>query len=532
MLQPLRAIAIALLITPALSASTHEFSGQIALGSWVNLKQKDATGEDVPPAAEFNDNVALWRARLCAKGPIISDWQYELLVQTPERENSQIGLDPLVTTASDGVPFMPQSPLAPLVAAQVAHAAAHWHGLPGMTVSIGLIEVPEVSATHLGYQALPGKYPGNQLVGSVIYPSGNHPGIAVAAEKKRLGIALALWEQTDVRAANVAAQDLTMTTSGSSWAGMSQLLSESASSAFFEASALRLAAGGRISYATALPYQWKVGGGVGFQSAPLNMPIIAAVVAELSSGGSSAPHAVAVTSFNRLNNLAVSAIATRRALQFQASYEYQSTPAANSSVSFGGSTSQSSESWDIFNQKGSASALALQAGYLLYGERYIFDKQHAAISRVKLMPGLAGLEVVARYGHERRSNILALLTPNGWDDFRTYDDLSTAYADLAEAGVIAVAGVPSDRALLVKVDNTGVTPSISQLTGGSASNVFEEKVSGLTLGFNYYVSDNAVLQIEYTGEHHEFKRGGSQWVPSIFNKTTGVLHCRIEYSFA
>jgi hypothetical protein len=187
--------------------------------------------------------------------------------------------------------------------------------------------------------------------------------------------------------------------------------------------------------------------------------------------------------------------------------------------------------YNFLSQKGSASSFWVELGYLVMGESYKFCTKNAVISGVKLKDKKAGFEITARYGVEHRKNMLAVLSPVGWSDFNT-QMYGTAAGTRIYADIVGVSTNTVDQALVLTIDNEGFN-CLGQLDIASGDNFFETKMTGFSVGLNYYVSENAVLKIEYENRHNEFKRGNLQtsWTDSAFNKNVGTLRLRGDYSF-
>jgi hypothetical protein len=401
----------------------------------------------------------------------------------------------------------------------------------------------------LYYRPYVGKQYSNYGVGTVTHYSGNHDGVSASGMFGSVGYAFGVWKQTDLRKLEPTATELSdqlaVDSTGSKYASDFAAYLDDISAALFDSKSLRVGFGGRLNFSHSMSNGASVGVGVGYNKAPLNIAIIGAVVAQLpldpsDAGVDSGATAYGASTYKDLSNAAVDLSGVFKSFQLNLGYQYQQMSAdldfahpntLNNDGSNVSVTVVDATTYNFLSQKGSASAFWVELGYLVMGEGYKFCTKNAVISGVKLKDKKAGFEITARYGVEHRKNMLAVLSPVGWSDFNTQANGTTATTRIY-ADVVGVSTNPVDQALFVTINNEGLN-SLGQLDIASGDNFFETKMTGWNIGLNYYISENAVLKIEYENRHNEFKRGNLQtsWTDSAFNKNVGTLRLRGDYSF-
>lgn len=519
-LSRLALLGLASVSSVAFAAS--KMSGEIRFDARFTVNQKTSADVQVAESLERNDNLFISRARLDFCGDVAKDWMYGMRLEYPEDENDQIGIDPSVTGAQSGIPFTANTPIVTSIDAAIARAYVCWKGLEGINIKMGRIGTPEITSDRLYYMPYIGKYPNNRAVGSAVNYSGDHAGFAVDGAAGPIGYSFGIWKQTDLRnfeTVNVAAG----AHSDDTLAEVVTLAKNTVTASSFDSKSLRYGFGGRLTFAQEMKNGTAFGVGVGYNRAPLNMPVVINLVERLGQSGSHSP-LYSQLSFNDLSNFAVDASATFKSFQVNAGYQDQTL----SDDVYLASSGATATDVNGFQQNGKATAWWVELGYLIMGEGYKLDAKNAAISGVKLREKQAGLEVTARYGHEVRKNALALLSTTGFEDFNT-DAAGTSAATRAVAEVVAVADHNTDRVLMVTVDNTVA----NVMSTGNTVDIFEERMGGFAFGLNYYMAENAVIKLEYESRSNDFKRdqGPTTWTDSLNAKNIGTVRVRADYSF-
>ena len=527
-----RLVLLGLASVSSVAFAASKMTGEIRFDARFTLNQEKADGNDVADQYEKNDNLYISRARLDFCGDVAKDWMYGLRLEYPELENTQIGLDPSITTAVAYVPFAANTPVITSIDAVVARAFVCWSGIEGINFKMGRIGTPEVTSDRLYYAPYIGKYPNDRAVGSVTNYSGDHPGFAVDGVAGPIGYTFGIWKQTDLRKLDVVAIDLgALGTEGTAAATADTLVVDAVDTDFFDSKSLRIGFGGRLSFAQEMKSGTSFGVGIGYNKAPLNMSIAGVVVGGVSDGSDLDAVAYGLATYKDLSNLGIDISAVFKSFQINLGYQSQdmkSDQSLTGGAAAGGAVDAAA--LNFAGADGKASAFWVELGYLVMGEGYKFCAKDAVISGVKLREKQAGFEITARYGTENRKNMLALLTPAGWTDYNT-DNAGTTAAALATADVVTVTGHPTDTALVVTIDNTGTATVIDT---GTSSDWFETKMTGYSVALNYYMAENAVLKLEYENRHNEFKRDGlttDDWHDSLLDKNVGTLRLRADYSF-
>lgn len=558
-LSRLALLGLASVSSVAFAAST--MNGQVRFDARFTLNQDKADGSSVQDSLEKSDNLFISRARLDFAGDVAKDWTYNVRLEYNELENDQIGLDPNdIAATSNYAPFSVNGSALSSVDAVISRAYVCWSGVEGINVKMGRIGTPEVTSDRLYYRPYIGSTPNDRAVGSVTAYSGDHAGFAVDGAAGPIGYSFGVWKQTDLRKLELTSAELLEayvtgepTGLGISVATFSDRAGNLGADAF-DSKSLRIGFGGRLSFAQDMKSGTSFGVGIGYNQAPLNMAIMGIAVAQipnatLAAGGDQLQsYSYGATTYKDLSNLGIDASAVFKSFQLNLGYQYQemkkdvseqrlATAIADGTVGAIAPTSGAAY-YNMFDQKGSASAFWVELGYLVMGDSYKFCSKNAVVSGVKLREKQAGFEITARYGTETRKNMLALLSPVGLSDFNTKangTDAVDAGTQRAYADVVAVNGYPADKALVMTVDNSRASDAtFGQINTGTApEDFFETKMTGFAVSLNYYMAENAVLKLEYDSRHNEFKRTGIEtaWKDSAFAKNVGTLRLRADYSF-
>lgn len=559
-LSRLALLGLASVSSVAFAAST--MNGQVRFDARFTLNQDKADGSNVQDSLEKSDNLFISRARLDFAGDVAKDWAYNVRLEYNELENDQIGLDPAnIAATSNYAPFSVNGSALSSIDAVISRAYVCWSGVEGINVKMGRIGTPEVTSDRLYYRPYVGSTPNDRAVGSVTNYSGDHAGFAVDGIAGPIGYAFGVWKQTDLRKLEITSTELdaayvSTATGGAVTVTPAEFSDASLGADAFDSKSLRIGFGGRLSFAQEMKSGTSFGVGIGYNQAPLNMAVMGIVTAQLptkvdtaNSGVVADAYAYGAGTYKDLSNLGIDASAVFKSFQLNLGYQYQEmkkdTSLARAAIAAADGKAAvpaglDATKYNMFDQKGSASAFWVELGYLVMGDSYKFCSKNAVISGVKLREKQAGFEITARYGTENRKNMLAVLSPVGWSDFNT-DANGTLVLQRAYADVVAVNGYPADKALAITVDNTdaaaGATGTdlqrLASASATAADDFFETKMTGFAVSLNYYMAENAVLKLEYDNRHNEFKRSNLEtaWKDSAFSKNVGTLRLRADYSF-
>ncbi|NBW56646.1 hypothetical protein EBR43_02440 [bacterium] len=490
--------------------AANTVSGAIRFDAAFNTAMKKQDNASVADADRPADLLAVSRMRLNFAGDIAKDWKYYVRVANSEASNAQLDLE-------NGKAL----PTEPSTSASFSQANASWTGIENMKLTLGLVSCTNISADNDYYKPYIGKWPKNRSLGNIVNGSGNRPGVTLAGTAGPIGYNLGVWNQTSFRklesfkatgidgvaaaAHSATAPAVAATTFANVDAAKHALEST------FDAKSLRLGYGARLTFAPKMSGSNSYGMGIGYNSAPLALPIVVTTFADASLNASGI---ISTSSaFNQLNQIAVDAAAVFGALQVNAGYESQTVKL---DVSAGYNTPNTESK--IFDRDGKANSWWIEAGYLLMGDSYKFDAAKATISGVKLRDGQAGLEIAARFGTETRKNVLALVNAVGADDF------SSTYL---KSQVATSTTYPTRSVLVLGVDNDGRTTDIVV----SDDTAFETKMNGYVLNVNYYVNANAAIKAEFEQQHNKFKLGTAASTDSLNNKSVSTLRLRAEFTF-
>lgn len=520
----------ALLTISTTAALDFALSGQAHIdGNFFLSQQAQDRTQLTGPYAQPN-LLRLTRARLDFSGSMMPLWDYHVQLEIDEKENDQVGLDPYLTSEQSSIPQTSLTPELHAYQLTVAQAFVQSSVVDDILLSFGKIPAPEISSDRLYYRPYISMTPINRAIGTVGESSGNHFGWSAQGCAGPIGYHIGLWEQTDLRKL-----DLLDNSTGISAAeyGDLGLLTQTVLSEYqafnFDSRRLRLGIGGRINYTHAPSHASHVGLGIGYSQAPLNMSILLNVVGQYADNSSAAQYSS--TSFKDLTSIAADINTAFHNMQLNLGYQYQ-----KSGPDIYDATNSESATLSIFDQDGTAIAYWVEAGYLFHNASYHFDKNRAVITGVALHERKPTVEVTARYGYERRSNIIALVSAIGWEDYNT--DQNGRDAQLVRSGLLGQVSVIhglTDRLVVISVDNTGSTApqTVPRQNLGNTQDVFVEKMTAWSVGINYYVSEYMVLKAECSNQKHQFHKqeGLSSWTDSLHRAQIAQLRVRADYRF-
>jgi len=482
--------------------AANTVSGAIRFDAAFNTAMKTSTNTSVADADRPADLLAVSRMRLNFAGDIAKDWKYYVRVANSEASNAQLDLE-------NGKAL----PTEPSTSASFSQANASWTGIENMKLTLGLVSCTNISADNDYYKPYIGKWPKNRSLGNIVNGSGNRPGVTLAGTAGPIGYNLGVWNQTSFRklesfgTADIDGVVAVAAVAGSTFSTINT--TTHALESTFDAKSLRLGYGARLTFAPKMSGSNSYGMGIGYNSAPLTLPIVVTTFEDASLAAANLK--TTSSAFNQLNQIAVDAAAVFGALQVNAGYESQ-TVKLDASAGYNTPTAESK----IFDRDGKANSWWIEAGYLLMGDSYKFDAAKATISGVKLRDGQAGLEIAARFGTETRKNVLALVNAVGFDDF----------GSKVKSQVATSSTYPTRSVLVLGVDNTAATPiAISDETA------LETKMHGYVLNVNYYVNANAAIKAEFEQQHNKFQLGTAASADSLNNKSVSTLRLRAEFTF-
>ncbi len=519
----------------SIAFAANTVTGEIRFDARFTTSQKGSSDTSVSDSLEKADSLFVSRARLDIAGDVAKNWTYGIRLEQNEAENLQIGLDPSGTSYQGSLPVVSEVELFSSLEAKIARAYVQWAGIDGIDISIGRIGAPDISSDRLYYKPFIGSYPNNMALGAIVNYTGDQAGFSIDGKAGPVGYSFGVWKQTDLRKLESLAASTTIIDAGS---GTSLTSFETSflsigdiTTSNFDTKNIRFGYGGRLNFANKMNATTSYGVGLGWNQAPLNMPIAIATVSTFGATVSSVSTApvYGVATFNNLTNFAADASAVFGAFQLNLGYQNQ-TVKADSSQSYGTASVANA----VFNQDGKATSFWVEGGYLIMGDSYKFNDARAVVEGVKLRENQAGLELVARYGTESRRNVLALVNSVGFSDFSTVTSSDPVTATTNAAVLAEVVSLAStDKYLLLAVDNTSTPGSTGTTLVLNDEKAFEEKANGFAIGLNYYVTENAVVKAEYEMRNNEFNRyySSSAEHDSLYSNSVSTLRLRADFSF-
>jgi len=538
-------------------------SGMMRFDANFNTEQKANNDTTLADAARPQDSFYASRYRLDFKGDIAKSWTFHVRLANDELSSAQLDLSGIkAADGASGLPYVvPSGTYLNTVSSNAptfSQAYASWSGIEGMKLSLGALSATNISSDNDYYKPYIGNWPENRSVGNIVHSTGNKAGVKLEGMFGPVGYSASIFNQTNYReissfpaTSTLAFTAITAVTGATVsrtalqvQSGVDNIIR---TTSIFDAKSLRLGYGARLTFSPKLAGSYNYGVGVGYNSAPMYMPVVTAVLDDAGSEGFLVPSASGVaaplvaaadiaqtvTSFNTLNQLALDAAATFGALQVNAGYEsiqLKKDVAQNYNTTAATRTT-------ILDNNGKATSFWIEAGYLLMGDSYKFNSSKALISGVKLRENQAGLELAARFGQETRKGVIALLSPVGLNDF----SLGQSTSSLALASIQSNA--PSNQhALVLTVNNdaqdialigtpTGLTSAdVAQITTTGDDAGFQTRSTGYVINLNYYVNDNACIKAEYESRTNKFMRA-TTWLNSMNNYKVSTLRVRAEFSF-
>jgi hypothetical protein len=517
--------------------AANSVSGEIRLDASFVTNQDDSSDVEVSDATKADDKLFISRARLDFAGDVAKDWNYFVRVGYNEHENNQFGRD----EAGDAAVSDRMTDLT----AVISQAYVTWTGLEGITLKLGRIGCPEVTSDRLYYRPYIGAWPTGRSVGAMVGSLGNHPGMSIEGKAGPVGYTAGVWRQTakgEIDTLTASSVDSSVTTDATfadynTYAKFTANKTGTGEDAKIETSidsqSLRLGYAARLTFSPESSSSTAYGLGIGYSSTPLNKPIMIGVVSVLGDDAASDVSSImSASAYNTYSNFCVDASAVFGALQLNAGYAAQ-----NIDMDESANYNTGNDASKVFQNDGEGSAYWLEAGYLLMGDSYKFDAAKAVVSGVKLRDNQAGLELTARYGHEEKSNVLALLDADAHANFKAYmldvdpatdlDNVS-AWDNATNVAFLAVGNIATADAGTAQTDLT-----LEQ----HEDETFVYKKTGFALNANFYVNDNATIKAEFEQVSNEYKVYSDDsslsgvWKDSADMASVSTLRIRAQFKF-
>jgi len=520
--------------------AANSVSGEIRLDASFVTNQDNSSDVEVSDAIKADDKLFISRARLDFAGDVAKDWNYFVRVGYNEHENNQFGRD------EDGVTAV--SDRTTDLTAVISQAYVTWTGLEGITLKLGRIGCPEVTSDRLYYRPYIGAWPTGRSVGAMVGSLGNHPGMSIEGKAGPVGYTAGVWRQTpkgEIDTLTASTVDSSVTADAvfadyNTYAKFTANKSgeDSRIETSIDSQSLRLGYAARLTFSPESSSSTAYGLGIGYSSTPLNKPIMIGVVSVLGEDTPDVSSIMSASAYNTYSNFCVDASAVFGALQLNAGYAAQ-----NIDMDESANYNTGDDASKVFQNDGEGSAYWLEAGYLLMGDSYKFDAAKAVVSGVKLRDNQAGLELTARYGHEEKSNVLALLDADAHANFKAYmthtnattstaDDVQnvSAWDNATDVAYLAVGNIGTADAL---VDSAAVDLTLEQ----HEDETFVYKKTGFALNANFYVNDNATIKAEFEQVSNEYKVYSDDsslsgvWNDSANMASVSTLRIRAQFKF-
>ncbi len=517
----------------AIAFAANTITGEIRFDGRFTTSQKGTGDSSVPDNLEKPDNLFVSRARLNFMGDVAKSWTYGIRLEYPEHENQQlISMNSDAAAVTDHV-FLDEVATLNAIDASISRAYLAWSGIENINIMMGRIGCPEITADRLYYQPFVGSYPNNMAVGSVIGYAGNHAGFSIDGKAGPIGYAFGFWKQTGFRKLESVTMPAVAASDPTSFTDFQQAVATGpfTSASNFDTKSLRLGYGGRLSFANKMNGTTSYGLAVGYNQAPMNMPVVVATVGSFDDTTTSGDEMrYGVSGFNTLSNFAVDGSVAFGAFQVNAGYQNQklkNDTATNAIYNSAGGASQ------VFQNDGKATSWWIEGGYLIMGDSYKFDEAKAVVSGVKLRENQAGLEIVARYGNENRRNVLALTNAVGYSDFT--GSVQSGAAQLIGAQIVDEG--TSNKYMLISADNS-LTNTTSANKGAvqivvSDEKAYESKSSGYAVALKYYFTEAANATLEFENRSNEFNRisANSADQDSLYSDSVSTIRLQAAFSF-
>lgn len=400
----------------------------------------------------------------------------------------------------------------------------------GLVSTYGRIDTPEVSDEHALFQLGIG-----ERIGTTLGRSGYKLGLRADFKQRALGVQVGLWQQT-LQKAPQSITPVSELVTPSKLTGAETALSTNLDT---DEIAKSLTAddysdntsfssygwGGRAAY---MPYYnpyHTFGGGLGFRVAPLDTPLVMAVLyqpyaepdidAELPAEGF-----YRVVSFTRLQELRFDVLRTYEQFYMRAGGSFQRLSADQkasvlpSDDSAGVPVALDAAAF-IFEDTGRSFGYYIEGAYLLGASSYNVCRERSAIMGVRAPSRFGAIEFGARFGIERYTNILGLLQKNGVTDLTSssYDAGAVSGAGRISS---AVGGEPHREYHLIAINNyveegeQFIVPQTKEEYSffgfGQKKNVvysYKTSAKGLSLHVNYYYNESTRLQVQFESLHYK-----------------------------
>lgn len=509
---------------PLLTGLALFFASSPSAQSWVNgemrfdglFKQDITTASPLIEPEARNDSYELARLRLVFNH-LFNDNRYyaRVVVTSPESDVFQVKKNL----------FYDNAPLAKkLHLGEVSIAVNH----QGLVSTYGRIEAPEISDEHALFQLGIG-----ERIGTTLGRTGYKLGVRADFKQRALGAQVGLWQQTSQKAPQSITPVSELVTP-SKLTGVETALStnldkdevaQSLTAANYSdnTSLSNYGWGGRVAY---MPYYnpyHTFGGGLGFRVAPLDTPLVMAVLYRPYAAPAVSQPAQGfyrLVSFTRLQELRFDVLRTYGQFYMCAGSSFQRMSADQkasvlpSDDSAGAPLAVDSSAF-IFEDPGRSFGYYVEGAYLLGARSYNVCRERSAIMGVRAPSSYGAIEFGARFGIERYTNILGLLQKNGATDFT-----SSAYDGGTVSGqgriTYDLSGEPSREYSLLAINNyvadddQFIVPQTKEEYSffglGQKKNVvysYKTSAKGLSLHVNYYYNESTRLQVQFESLHYK-----------------------------
>ncbi len=274
-------------------------------------------------------------------------------------------------------------------------------------------------------------------------------------------------------------------------------------------------------------------------------PYVPSQVATVDQEAIAAQGAYRLTSFKSMNHYHLECLRTIGPFRASAGYSEQVLPRdvqiqVITNDTQGGTPTQPVAPY-VLEDGGRVFGYYIEAGHLLFGKGFNVDRSKNSVSSIVLGNQGWGLEIGARWGLERRRNILALMDMVGADDFS-----ASVYRDTSGAGRLRLHGIEEvngSRYQIVCVDNqspnyidplvekNGTLFGLGSVTEETKS--FQTLATGFAFFLQYYPADAISIKAEFDWKNYQ-KRiylRDNNYSDSIHFKNIHTFKLRIESVF-
>lgn len=517
----------------AVTATTTLFSGDFHFDYHIETAQKNSAGMALQSSALTPTMLTVPWVRLNVKHQVKND--YDIQVQLSHQpKNTQF----FQAYAEQLVQHEALNDFCKITRAFINYNRASW-----LEASLGLIEAPDITITA---QA-PYQVGIANTVGRLIAMTGNYPGIRAQGTVSLLSYDIALWQQTTTaRIKSFTPLNTGGLTSTSTFANITPALVDQMiiPGVNLDNNHNHFGYGWRFGFAPVVGINGGYCLGAGFNSAPLNVPII---IATLTNNG-----AAEFTAFNYLSNAAVDFSVVSGSAHLSGGFNYQHVA---KDVSYG--VNNPGIAANAFNKSAMDYSFWIEGAYLLSGGSYQIDSKKA-----QLKSASRGWELGLSYGMQTQRDLFALVDTIGQDDFLNESYQLNGVTIMTGANRLSIATGPDsadrshdtvqDQYQLIGIDNTLVDNAYAYVieainNQGKPVSSFMLKTTSIVMNLNYRPNDATVFKLEFQHDHHaktifgyeinndtplpSVKQFMSIFANSVNYKTVLNLRARLAYTF-